>query len=159
MGVSLGPFDLVQPVARGGMAEVWRGVHRDREVPVAVKVITGDFARDPAYHRRFADEVRAVAALDHPGIVTILDHGKVDGAAAASSDGRLTEGTPWLAMEYCSHGTVNKLAMPLSWNRVRNILLSTLDALAHAHARGVVHRDLKPPNILLAGPRDLRPGL
>jgi eukaryotic-like serine/threonine-protein kinase len=153
----LGPFDLIKPIAAGGMAEVWRARHREQRIGVAVKVVTARYARNPNFVSRFADEVRAVASLDHPGIVHVLDHGEVDETTAAGSD-KLVAGSPWLAMELASGGTLER-ARPNGWSRLRQTLLGLLDALAHAHARGVIHRDLKPGNVLLATRRDLRPGL
>ena len=78
MGViSLGPFDLAAPIGRGGMGEVWSGVHRAQQVPVVVKVLTTETARDPRFRQSFRHEVRAVAALDHPGIIVVYDHGVI----------------------------------------------------------------------------------
>ncbi|MFT4626195.1 MAG: tetratricopeptide (TPR) repeat protein [Myxococcota bacterium] len=158
MKLALGPFQLIRPVARGGMAEVWRARHQVQGIPVAIKVMTDKYAVDPDYVRRFRDEVRAVAALDHPGVVMVLDHGVIPAEVAAQSSERLIEGAPWLAMEYASGGTLASLgAMP--WPRLRTLLMALLEALAHAHARGVIHRDLKPANVLLATRADPRPGL
>jgi serine/threonine protein kinase len=159
MTVRLGPFLLERPIARGGMAEVWRGVHASEQVPVAVKVLTGPRAREDAFVRALKNEIHAVARLDHPGIITIYDRGEVTVDAAAGSGGRLVEGSPWFAMEMCSHGALSPRRFPLPWKTTRMLLLSLLDALAHAHARGVVHRDLKPGNVLLCAPEDPRPGL
>jgi len=159
MAMALGPFEMLKPAARGGMAEVWTGRHVETEAPVAIKVMTGDLASRASYIRYFNDEVRAVAGLSHPGVVMVLDHGRTDTSIERLTEGRINPGSPWLAMEWCSLGTLTSLNMPLQWQQIRLVLLSVLDAFAHAHARGVVHRDLKPANILRAGPSDLRPGL
>jgi serine/threonine protein kinase/tetratricopeptide (TPR) repeat protein len=153
--VRLGPFVLQDPIGRGGMGQVWRGWHHERNVPVAVKVLdaTGD-----DIDRAFRNEVQAVARLDHPGIVWVYDVGQVDDAAARSSRGRLSRGSPYIAMEFATRGTIRDLGR-LSWDGAREIVLALLDAMAHAHARGVIHRDLKPANVLVCGPEDLRPGL
>lgn len=156
--ISLGAFDLLRPVARGGMARVWLGRHRQQGVPVAVKVLTGDSARQPDFVRRFQSEVRAVAALDHPGVVLVLDHGSIQPEASARHP-ELVDGAPWLAMEFVSGGTLAHLRPPLQWASVKTMALALLEALAHAHARGVIHRDLKPANVLLARKGDLRPGI
>ncbi|HHO51749.1 MAG TPA: hypothetical protein ENK18_12955, partial [Deltaproteobacteria bacterium] len=108
--------------------------------------------------RAFRNEVRAVARLDHPGVVWVFDVGIVDAKAAADSGARLREGCPYIAMEHASRGTLRDWG-GLPWEGVREVLLALLDALAHAHARGVIHRDIKPANVLLCGPQDLRAGL
>ena len=143
----LGPFHLNERIGRGGMGEVWRARHAAMGVEVAIKLLTSERATDPQYRQAFADEVRAAAALTHPNVVTIFDYGTP------------TEGTPWLAMELVSGGTLLDRCARADWSEVRSVLDTLLSALAHAHARGVLHRDLKPENVLLAGPRDLRPGL
>jgi tetratricopeptide (TPR) repeat protein len=161
--ITLGPFELLAPIGRGGMGIVWHGRHRGQGVPVAVKVLTAERAREPSFRAAFRNEVRAVAGLDHPGIVLILDHGEVPAAAAARGGAQLLAGSPYLAMELASEGSLARLLEPgqpaLPWPQVRALLLALLDCLAHAHARAVIHRDLKPENILLCGPNDPRPGL
>jgi tetratricopeptide (TPR) repeat protein len=135
------------------MAEVWTGVHAVQRVPVAVKVMTAERARNPQYLASFRNEVQSVASLDHPGIVLVFDHGEVGSEAEDASLGLLPAGSPCLAMELSEFGTLASRAFKIrDWPGLRNILLALLDALAHAHARGVVHRDLKPSNVLLFGP-------
>jgi serine/threonine protein kinase/tetratricopeptide (TPR) repeat protein len=153
--VRLGPFVLQDPIGRGGMGQVWRGWHHERNVPVAVKVLE---ATTDDIDRAFRNEVQAVARLDHPGVVWVYDVGQVDEDAARGSRGRLTRSSPYIAMEFATRGTLRDLGR-LPWDGVRDVLLALLDALAHAHARAVVHRDLKPANVLVCGPEDLRPGL
>jgi eukaryotic-like serine/threonine-protein kinase len=149
--IHLGPFTLDHPVGKGGMGEVWSAVHRELDVPVAVKVMTAAHVRDREFVASFKGEVRAVAAMDHPGIIRVHDHGSVDAAAQAASGDRLLAGSPWLAMDLVEGGTLDqRLAQGLlAWRQQRSILLALLDALAHAHACGLVHRDLKPANVLL----------
>jgi serine/threonine protein kinase/tetratricopeptide (TPR) repeat protein len=131
------------------MGVVWRAVHRSSGLPVAIKVMTGAKANDPAYRASFRQEVRAVAGLDHPGVVLVLDLGEVDAEAGAASDHEFVAGSPWMAMELASLGTLHEVARPLPWSRLRQVLLGLLDALGHSHSRGIIHRDLKPANILL----------
>jgi serine/threonine protein kinase/tetratricopeptide (TPR) repeat protein len=149
--LELGEFILEAPIGRGGMARVWRGIHRSERAPVAIKLVTAD----PARHRTFRDallnEVRAMTRLDHPGIVAILDHGVVSEQAAAVSDGELVGGSPYLVMELADGGTLRREHVS-SWAELRTALGSLLAALSHAHARGVIHRDLKPSNVLVDGP-------
>jgi len=149
--VRLGPFELFAPIARGGMGEVWRGRHIRQGVPVAVKVMTAKATRREDYLLDFRNEVRSVARLDHPGIVIVFDHGEVDEEAQKATRGRLVAGSPFLAMELASGGLRDLMRRQrvFSWSVLRTILRAVLDALAHAHARGVIHRDLKPHNVLM----------
>ncbi|MEZ4237555.1 MAG: protein kinase [Myxococcota bacterium] len=156
-GIRLGPFELDEPVGRGGMGAVWRGRHVEQRVPVAVKVLDTQLT-DGELDEAFRNEVRAVARLDHPGVVWVYDIGQIDAAAAESSAGRLGAGCPYIAMELAGRGTLRDWGR-LPWEGVREVLLALLDALAHAHARGVIHQDLKPANVLVCGPEDIRPGL
>ncbi|MCB9687619.1 MAG: protein kinase [Alphaproteobacteria bacterium] len=153
----LGPFDVSEPVGRGGMGSVWKGVHRESGVPVAVKILHRSTTKDGTPPQSFKNETRAVAALDHPGIVWVFDTGVVDTEAAVASNGGMQDGSPWLAMEYASGGTLTDF-VPRTWEDVRALLLDLLSALGHAHSRGVVHRDLKPGNVLQCSVSDLRPG-
>ncbi len=157
--IQLGPFKLIEPIAKGGMGSVWRAVHPKHNTPVAIKVIAGEAAREEKYLISFRNEVRSAASLDHPSIVLVLEHGMVEGHATEASEGQLAEGSPYLAMEFASGGSLATLRHGLSWPEVKAILLTLLDALAHAHARGVVHRDLKAGNVLVCNEGDARPGL
>ena len=159
MHILLPPFELKNICGRGGMAEVWRAVHVEQQIAVAVKVMTTDHAQGRRFRDAFQNEVRAVARLHHPSVVTVLDFGVIDEKAEAASGGRLRAGAPFLAMEYASGGTLARVKKPLEFAPILEILLALLDALAHAHARGVLHRDIKPQNILLPGPTDLRRSL
>ena len=156
--VPVGPFELTGVLGRGGMGEVWSGVHRELGEPVAVKVLTSNRARDPDFIDAFAGEVRAVAALDHPRVVRVHDYGRIPAGADEATEGQLVQGSPWLAMELVPGGSLSDhLARGwMSWGQQRGVLLGLLEALAHAHARGLVHRDLKPGNVLLGDPG--RPG-
>jgi len=157
--IPLGPFRLHERIGRGGMGEVWRGHHVGQNIPVAVKVMTEARARNPKYLTAFSNEVRSVAQLDHPGIVMVFDYGEVPTATQDASRGHVAAGCPFLVMELASGGSLSQAAGPLEWPQLRSLLLNVLDALAHAHARGVIHRDLKPANILLSVRSDQRPGI
>jgi serine/threonine protein kinase/tetratricopeptide (TPR) repeat protein len=157
--IPLGPFELHAPIGQGGMGEVWRGVHRGQGTPVAVKVLLDRLRGDGRFLEAFRNEVRQVARLWHPGVVVVFDQGVVTTEAESASEGALFAGSPWLAMEYVGGGSLDRLGRYLSWAEVRSTLLAVLGALGHAHARGVLHRDVKPANVLVAGASDLRPGL
>ncbi|MFP4600394.1 MAG: serine/threonine-protein kinase PknK [Persicimonas sp.] len=151
---TLGPFQLITPLGRGGMGEVWLARRRPHGEEVAVKVLTSEAARNERYRRGFRREVQAMARLDHPHIALIIDRGVVDERASRASDGYFVAGSPFLAMEYIDGPTLGGLSGQLDWPQLRQILLQLLDALAHAHALDVVHRDLKPSNVMVESSAD-----
>lgn len=157
--LTLGPFRALRPLGAGGMAEVWRGVHETSHTDVALKIITTRKAENPRFIDTFRREVRAVASLYHPNIVQVFDTGQISLEVETLSRGRLVAGHPWLAMELVSGGSLTRRCGAYPWQDVMGWVVSLLDALAHAHARGVIHLDLKPDNILFAGDTDARPGL
>jgi tetratricopeptide (TPR) repeat protein len=149
-GFRLGSFEVLERIASGGMGDIWSGVHVVQDIPVAIKVIRRKSEEDHYFRRVFRSEVRAVAQLDHPGIITLFDIGDVPEETSSASAGALDIGSPYLVMEYLERGSLDSLEYPLPWPRAREILMAVLDGLAHAHARGITHRDLKPGNILIA---------
>jgi len=134
-------FRLIELLGEGGMGAVWRAEHMPSGLHVAVKVIHD--VHSETGRRAFAREIRSVAALNHRGIVHILDVGEGE-----STDQDLPEGAPWFAMELSEGGTLEGMQLK-SFGELARILFDIFDALAYAHARGIVHRDLKPSNILL----------
>lgn len=146
--IPLGPFILDSRIGEGAMGEVWKGTHTASGMDVAVKMLTQKYARHGHFRDAFRNEVRAVAALDHPNIVGVLDYGEVATSEARESGGAIAEGTPWYAMEFVPGSDLSGWKGQLDWSTQRNLLLSLLRALAHAHARGLVHRDIKPGNLL-----------
>lgn len=147
--IPLGAFDLHRLVGSGGSGLVYQGRHREQGVPAAVKVMMPRGAADDVYRKRFYAEARSVAALDHRHIVSILDFGAVDAAGAEASAGLLAVGSPYLVMELAAGGSLPRLLPLGSFAALRAVLEAVLLALAHAHARGVIHRDIKPGNILV----------
>lgn len=142
--ITLGRVVLSSPIARGGMGQVWRG--QLLQTPVAVKLVQQADAEGVAALQR---EIGLLAALDHPHVVWIHDRGVLRAPAL-----ELPAGTPWFAMELAA-GTLADLA-PRPWAETRQVLAAMLSALAHAHARGVLHLDVKPSNVLLASDGSVR---
>ena len=137
MEVLAGRYRLVEPIGSGGMAEVWRA--RDERVgrEVAVKLLYTHV--HPLERERFAQEVRALAALSHPGVVAIYDLGE-------------EEGQTYFVMELVRGGTFDRLGpfeAGVEGLAILEAALEVLAALAHLHGRGILHRDLTPKNILL----------
>lgn len=142
-----GPFRSTGVIGRGGMGEVHGAQHEPSGTPAAVKRILGTAAREARFRAAFRNEVRAVAGLSHPGVVRLYDFGLSDATSGSDDDE-----APWLAMERLD-GALHRDAV-LTWPVLRETLASVLEALSHAHARGVVHRDLKPENVMWGrGPR------
>lgn len=152
--VHFGPFLVRERIGVGGFGEIYRAVHQEAGLEVAIKVVTAEVARHPSYLNDFRREVRAVAGLDHPNIVQVFDYGTIPSKAAAALP-RLVAGSPYLVMELAS-GSVADLPMPMAWQTCRMLLHDLLSALGHAHSRGLVHRDIKPGNTLLVDGREGR---
>lgn len=159
--IRLGSFELIEHIGRGGMGRVWRAKHFRQEVDVAIKVVAEERARtDEDASLSFYHEARTAARLAHPSIVMLLDYGEVTEEAEDRSGGDLVAGSPYFAMELVSGGTLADYGPGMkSWRSLRHILLQMLEALAYAHARGVVHRDIKPANILVLDPDAEMPGI
>jgi serine/threonine protein kinase/tetratricopeptide (TPR) repeat protein len=148
--IPLRQFVLDGVIGEGASGTVWRGRHAPSGEIVAVKILRGGAGATANVRSMFARELRAVAALDHPHVVWLVDHGWIDEAAAVV-DPRLELDAPFLALEYAEHGTLDAHCGRLPWASALPVILAVLDALAHAHARGLLHLDLKPTNVLLSG--------
>lgn len=154
--IRLGAYDLVDPAGQGGSGIVWQAFHRSSGRRVAIKVLSADIMADDLFRRAFRQRVRAAARLDHPHVMRVYDHGRIS-AEAADLDERLTEGALFHVMEWVGGGPLDVAAVP-DWAATVDLAMALLSALAHAHSRGVVHRDLKPGNVIMAGFGELRPG-
>jgi serine/threonine protein kinase len=132
-------------IGTGAMGAVFRARQVALEKTVAIKVMHGEHASDPAFAARFHREAKAASRLNHPNSIQILDFG-------AEADGLL-----YIAMEYLDGRSLHALLRdewPLAPARVANIAMQTLAALAVAHDTGVVHRDLKPENVMILSGTD-----
>ena len=142
------PFHPIAPIGQGGYGAVWRVARQlpsGQTTTAAAKLL---LEADPDVHARFLSEVRAVAAMQHPNIVRVLDYGMLE--APLQADGvHLAAGRAYLLMPLAS-GSLH--GRQLGGESLRSLLLDVLAALAHAHARGIVHRDLKPANVLAGSP-------
>jgi peptide/nickel transport system substrate-binding protein len=142
-GLFAGRYELAELLGSGGMARVHRAHDSRMGRTVAVKTLLPELAGDPDARRRFAREARAAGALNHPGIVTVHDQDEV-------RDG--DEVVPFLVMEYVRGGTLSQLVRQHTYfspERAARITCDILDALAHAHRHGTVHRDVKPANVMV----------
>jgi formylglycine-generating enzyme required for sulfatase activity/serine/threonine protein kinase len=139
IGVKIGRYEIQAKIGEGGMAMVYRAYDARLKRDVALKVIHASNAQQERFYKRFEREARAMAVLTHPGIVQIFDVGDYNGL-------------PYLVMEYLPGGTLKRyLGRPVAWQEAVSMLLPVSDALSFAHKQGIIHRDVKPSNILLDG--------
>jgi beta-lactam-binding protein with PASTA domain/tRNA A-37 threonylcarbamoyl transferase component Bud32 len=139
-------YELQHEVARGGMALVYLARDQLLDRPVAVKMLFPEFARDPSFVERFRREAHAAANLNHPNIVAIYDWGQ-------------ERGTYFIVMEYVEGQSLRELIRadgPLPPQQAAEIAAEIAGALAFAHRNGVVHRDVKPGNVLLTPSRRVK---
>ncbi len=136
-GDKLGPYEIQAPIGAGGMGEVWKACDTRLNRIVAIKVSSTEFSE------RFQREARAVAALNHANICQLYDLGT------------LPEGGAYLVMEYVEGTSIAPVDSP---RILLDLAVQIADGLAAAHAAGFTHRDLKPDNVLVTGPRNHSPG-
>ena len=137
-GSNFGPFRIVAMIGKGGMASVYKAYQAKLDRHVALKILPQEFLHDESFAKRFEREARVVAKLEHPHIVPIYDYG-------------IDDGIPWMTMRLLPVGSLAGLLRQarLSPERTVSILQQVALALDHAHQHGVIHRDVKPSNVLL----------
>ncbi len=137
----IGPYPIKRFIGRGGMGRVYLGTHPKLNIPVAIKTLFPEYAAKPELRERFMQTAKICAKLDHPNIVRVYDFGfEADGA-------------PYLVLEYIGGGTLqehlNQTGV-ISPRRAVDVGISVACALAEANRCGIVHRDIKPDNIMMA---------
>ena len=146
--VLAGRYEIRDLIGRGGMAEVHLGYDTRLSRWVAIKLLRSDIAGDPTFQARFRREAQSAAALNHPAVVAVYDSGEEE-LVQPSGANRLV---PYIVMEYVEGHTVRELlsegeAVPIT--EAVEIVTGVLDALDYSHRVGIVHRDIKPGNIML----------
>lgn len=136
-GARVGPYQILGELGQGGMATVYRAYQPALEREVALKILPEFLLAEPGFKTRFHREAVAVARLQHPNILSVFDHGE-------------HEGVTYIVSEYIEGGTLAaRLGAPIQLDYCVRMLRPIADALDYAHGEGVVHRDVKPSNILL----------
>lgn len=137
-GAMVGPYRILEELGRGGMATVWKAYHEALERYVAIKVLHPTFTEEEAFLDRFQQEAKALARLSHPNIVPIHDYSE-------------HERNPYLVMRYVEGHTLHRYlhGRRLSLSEILEIVRPVGEALAYAHGQGVLHRDIKPGNVIL----------
>ena len=141
IGQSLGRYHILEQLGEGGMAVVYKAYDTRLESDVAVKVIRTENLPQSGMDRalkRFEREAKALAKLTHSNIVKVLDYGEY-------------EGKPYLVMPFLPGGTLKEQlkGKPMPWQEAARLLIPIARALAYAHSEGMIHRDVKPSNILI----------
>jgi eukaryotic-like serine/threonine-protein kinase len=140
-----GRYEITAPIAVGGMGEVWKARDRVLDRIVAAKVLKSEFTNDPSFLARFRNEARHTAALSHPNIASVYDYGE-------TLDDTGTQQLAFLVMEYVEGQPLVTILhdegkLPVDWTL--HVLEQSADGLSAAHRAGVVHRDIKPGNLMV----------
>ncbi len=144
VGQKFGPYEITARIGEGGMAVVYKGYQKSLNRYVAIKVLRAELAQDKEFVERFRREALSVADLSHPNILHVYDAGFADGVY-------------YIVMAFVDGGSLKEMILrgPVDMDYALSIAAQVADALQHAHQRGLVHRDVKPNNILIS--RDGRP--
>jgi len=144
IGKNMGPYTITERIGDGGMAIVYKAYQESLNRSVAIKVLRDELARDQQFVARFRQEALAAANLDHPNILTVYDAGSANGKY-------------FIAMAYVDGGTLKDQIRQgaIDPERAVSIAIQLAEALDHAHRQGLIHRDVKPTNVLMT--RDGRP--
>jgi Tol biopolymer transport system component len=137
-GKQLGPYRVTAPLGEGGMASVYKAFQPAMDRYVALKILPRQFASDPEFIGRFRQEAKVLARLQHPHILPVFDYGEA-------------EGYTYIVMPFISSGTLADClyGQPLALQSIRTVISQVGDALDYAHSQGLIHRDVKPSNILI----------
>ena len=149
-------YRLESRIATGGMGEVWRATDTSLGREVAVKVLKSEYADDPLFRSRFEIEARHAASLHHPGVASVYDVG--ESALLGRADGSSVP-RPFLVMELVDGQPLSALlrgGRPLDPVAVRELMAQAADAIGAAHRAGIVHRDVKPANLLVTPERQVK---
>src|SRR5919106_821820 len=136
-GTTIGPYEIESTIGAGGMGSVYRARDTRLNRPVAIKFLSETLA-DPTARRRFQQEAKTASSLNHPHIVTVHEAGEIDDRQ-------------YLVTEFIDGGTLRDWARAeqRTWPQIVDLLIGVADALAAAHAAGILHRDVKPENVLV----------
>jgi serine/threonine-protein kinase len=144
-----GRYRITARLGQGGVGAVYVGEHMETKRPVAVKVLHAMFAGSDEFQKRFEREARAASKLTHPSCVSVLDYGRVDRVEPIAAGAKLL-GTPYLVMEFVrGKPLADRAGTKMAPAEAIVIVRGVLSALKHAHGLGIVHRDVKPANIML----------
>ena len=138
-GQMLGHYQIIEQIGEGGMASVYKAYQPSMDRNVAIKILPSQLAESAEFTKRFQQEARIIAKLEHPHILPVFDYGESDGIT-------------YLVMRYLDAGTLGEKMQkerPLPLDEINRLFTQLADALGYAHSFGIIHRDLKPSNALI----------